>query len=85
MSRQNFFHFTFSLLNVLIKQDMGNTKKLSHYMGGKLQNNKSGYTLAELWPRPREGSNKQFHLCFLKIPDLVQRPTAAMGASENHR
>ena len=39
---------------------------------------KLGYTLAELRPLPRKGSNKQFiFFLILKIADLVQRPTAA--------
>ena len=48
----------------LLKKIWGKQKKLSHHMGGKIQNNKSGYTLAELRPRPQKGSNKQFYFIF---------------------
>ena len=51
-----------------------------HHMGGKIHKNKSGYTLAELRPRPRKGSKKHF---LLKIPDLVQRPTATTDGDKN--
>ena len=54
-----------------------------HHMGGKIQKNKSGYTLAELRLRLRKRSNKQFFYFF--IPDLVQRPSAATVASKKHR
>ena len=36
MSKHNFFQFTFSLLNVLIKQHMGNTKKAEPPYGGQV-------------------------------------------------
>ena len=59
MSRRNFF----SSLYCFYKKDMEKTKKgkpdlklwtlragRPHHMGGKVQKNKSGYTISELWP-----------------------------------
>ena len=70
MSRCTFFQFTLSLLNILIKKDMGKTKKNEpdlkwwtsrpHHIGCKIQKNKSGYTIAELRPQLQKGSNKPF-------------------------
>ena len=65
---------------------MGKTKEAEPDLNcgprGSRYKKKSVYTLAELLPRQRKGSNKHFFYFF--IPDLVMRPTAAMITGKNH-
>ena len=80
MPRHKFFQLTLSLLNVLIKKNMGKTKKKMSQRG-KIPKIELGYTLAKLRLRLRKGSNKDFFS--MKVPDLVQRPTAPTVAGKN--
>ena len=94
MSRQNFFQFTLILLNILITKIWGKLEKTEPDLKlgtsrpggptpwGVRYKRKSGYTLVELRPRPRKGSNKKKNII---IPELVQRPTASMVADKNCR
>ena len=99
MFRHNFFKFYHKAPQFFNKKDMGKTKKAEPDLkewtlrpggpppphGGQDTKNKSGYTLPELRPQPQKGANKQYFFSSSKIPDLVQRPTAATVADENCR
>ena len=81
------------------KQDIGKTKKMGLRFkvldlwalgalprGGQDIEDSLGEPRAQLRPQPQKGSNKKFtKKIYIKIPDLVLRPTAAPSVAGRNR